>query len=127
MPIKTNRWIGFLTTFILVNLTWIFFRSGSFSQSLEIIRQLADLNTDFIGRFVKSYNENNQFREFAIAVIFGFPLFIITEILIRNSDFDNKVARLSLMNRWTIYVFFAAAILLLGVLNSAPQFIYFQF
>lgn len=127
MPIKTNRWIGFLTTFILVNLTWIFFRSGSFIQSLEIIRQLADLNTDFIGRFVKNYNENNQFREFAIAVIIGFPLFIITEFLIRNSDFDNKVARLSLMNRWTIYVFFAAAILLLGVLNSAPQFIYFQF
>lgn len=127
MPVKTNRWIGFLTTFILVNLTWIFFRSGTFIQSIEIIGHLTDLNTDFIGRFAKNYNENNQFREFVTALIFGFPLFFVTEILIRDSDFNSKVARLTSINRWTIYVFFAAAIMLLGVLNSAPQFIYFQF
>jgi D-alanyl-lipoteichoic acid acyltransferase DltB (MBOAT superfamily) len=126
-PAKANKWIGFLTTFILINLTWIFFRSGTFSQSMEIIRQLVDLNTDFIGRFAKNYNENNQFREFVTALLFGFPLFFATEILIRDSDFNDKVARLNSVNRWAIYVFFASAILLLGVLNSAPQFIYFQF
>lgn len=126
-PAKANKWIGFLTTFILINLTWIFFRSGTFSQSMEIIRQLVDLNTDFIGRFAKNYNENNQFREFVTALLFGFPLFFATEVLIRDSDFNDKVARLNSVNRWAIYVFFASAILLLGVLNSAPQFIYFQF
>lgn len=126
-PHKLINWLGFILTFSFVNLALIFFRSKSLSQSIEIFSQLPKINWIFLDQLRNAWQVNNQFREFAISIVVGFPIFLTTEILSRNNDFDELIVNLNLFKRWTIYLFFTALILIFGVLNVAPQFIYFQF
>jgi alginate O-acetyltransferase complex protein AlgI len=124
---KRSSWLGFLTTFVLVNLTWVFFRAGSFDLSLYIMSGFSHLDFDFLPKALSLFNEDNIFREFAISLLVSFPLFLIFEILINQADFDHIVKKTGKILRWGIYFLLAFMILIFGVLNSAPQFIYFQF
>jgi len=126
-PGKIRNWIGLVTTFLLVNLALIFFRSNSISQSLEIFGHIPNINWSFVGQFLSNWDSNNQFREFAISLIVGFPVFLATEILCRKNDFNEQVVRCTILKRWVIYLVFVSMILLFGVLSLAPKFIYFQF
>ncbi|MDP3913140.1 MAG: MBOAT family O-acyltransferase [Bacteroidota bacterium] len=124
---KRFLWLGFLITFITVNLTWIFFRSGSLEQSMTILSGLNNLDLDFIPKAVSLFAEDNTFREFTVSLMAGFPIFLLFEILINQNDFDHLVKKTGVIFRWGIYLLFVLMILIFGVLNSAPQFIYFQF
>lgn len=124
---KRFLWLGFLITFITVNLTWIFFRSGSLEQSMTILSGLNNLDLDFVPKAVTLFAEDNKFREFTVSLMAGFPIFLLFEILINQNDFDHLVKKIGVIFRWGIYLLFVFMILIFGVLNSAPQFIYFQF
>lgn len=126
-PGKLKNWLGWALTFLFVNLALIFFRSKSLNQSIEIFSQLPKLNWSFLEQLMRAWQASNQFREFAVSIIVGFPIFMITEILIRKNDFNELIVNLSTTKRWSIYLFFTALILIFGVLDLAPQFIYFQF
>ena len=120
-------WIGFITTFVLVNLAWVFFRAHTFDQSLYIFSSFQNLNFDFVPKTLVLFAENNKFREFLISIVASFPLFIILEMLINQADFDNLIVSRGIVLRWSFYLILAFGILIFGVLNAAPQFIYFQF
>lgn len=124
---KLRNWLGFVTTFSFVNLALIFFRSKSLDQSLEIFSRIPEFNWIFIDQLQNAWHTNNQFKEFAISIIVGLPVFLITEVLSRKNDFNELIVNLSTIRRWGIYLFFTALILIFGVLDLAPQFIYFQF
>ena len=124
---KKLSWLGFVVTFLLVNITWVFFRAGSFDQSIYILSEFRHLNFDFIPDALSFFTTNNQFREFSISLMVSLPLFLLFEILINQTDFDTIVKKTGIAFRWGIYLLFAFMILIFGVLNSAPQFIYFQF
>lgn len=124
---KLINWLGFATTFLFVNLALIFFRSKSLNQSLEIFSRIPEFNWIFIDQLQNAWHTNNQFKEFAISIIVGLPIFLITEFLSRKNDFNELIVNLSTIRRWGIYLFFTALILIFGVLDLAPQFIYFQF
>jgi hypothetical protein len=116
-----------LGTYILVNLAWVFFRAESISQSFEILAGIGNLNTDFVAEVTRLFNASNEFREMLISLVAGLPLFIVAEFAIGNSDFNQALINRSLIFRWTVYLILTGMIFLFGVLNSAPQFIYFQF
>jgi D-alanyl-lipoteichoic acid acyltransferase DltB (MBOAT superfamily) len=124
---KLRNWLGFAATFLFVNLALIFFRSKSLDQSLEIFSRIPDFNWIFIDQLQNAWHTSNQFKEFAISIMIGFPVFLITEVLSRKDDFNELIVNLSTAKRWSIYLFFTALILIFGVLDLAPQFIYFQF
>jgi len=124
---KLTNWLGFVATFSFVNLALIFFRSKSLDQSLEIFSRLPDFNWIFIDQLQNAWHTSNQFKEFTISIIVGFPAFLITEVLCRKNDFNELIVNLHKIKRWGIYLFFTALILIFGVLDLAPQFIYFQF
>ena len=124
---KLRNWLGFVATFSFVNLALIFFRSKSLDQSLEIFSRLPDFNWIFLDQLQNAWHTSNQFREFAISIMVGFPIFLITEGLSRKNDFNELIVNLSAIKRWGIYLFFTALILIFGVLDLAPQFFYFQF
>ncbi len=124
---KRISWTGYLITFVSVNLAWIFFRSKSVDQSLGILIGLNHLSLNFIPKAVSLFAGDNKFREFTISLLAGFPLFLFFELLINRTDFDTVIKRKGTMVRWIVYLLFACMILFFGVLNSAPQFIYFQF
>jgi D-alanyl-lipoteichoic acid acyltransferase DltB (MBOAT superfamily) len=118
---------GLLFTFFAVNLLWIFFRADSLAQCVQILSSFNQLNFDFIPRIASEFQANSEFREFTISVLAGFPVFILFEILIGETDFDTVIKKNGLAIRWGIYFILAFMILLFGVLHAAPQFIYFQF
>lgn len=123
---KGFSWAGLLITFVTVNMTWVFFRSGSLDQSIYILKGIKDLNFNFISEVITLFHLNYEFREFALSLLASLPLFLIFEILIGPTD-CNIVFKKTGMLRWGVYLLFAFAILIFGVLNAAPQFIYFQF
>ncbi len=128
VPIPKNlSWIGLILTFVIVNLTWVFFRANTIEQSLQIISSFKSLNFDFLPQLFQLYSGNNEFRTFTISILASFPLFIILETLIHQDNFNSLIVKRRTFFRWTVYLVLTFAILIFGVLNAAPQFIYFQF
>jgi len=123
---RNEWWIGSIATFTIVNLTWVFFRADSLEQSLTILSGF-NLNFDFISKAVAYFAANNEFREAALSLLVCFPFFILFEVLISQTDFNKVIEKKTAILRWSIYLIMAFMILVFGVLNSAPQFIYFQF
>lgn len=123
---KGFSWMGLIITFVIVNLTWVFFRSGSLDQSIYILKGLKDLNFNFISKGLSLFHQNYQFREFTIALLASLPLFVIFECLIGPTDCNIVIKKIGML-RWSVYLLLGFAILIFGVLNAAPQFIYFQF
>jgi D-alanyl-lipoteichoic acid acyltransferase DltB (MBOAT superfamily) len=119
-------WIGLISTFLLANLTWVFFRADTLEQSLFILSKF-NLSFDFAHEFVTYFVENNEFRESALSLLISFPIFIFLEILINQTDFNTIIEKRKAVLRWSIYLILAFVILIFGVINAAPQFIYFQF
>jgi len=124
---KSFSWIGLVVTFVLVNLTWVFFRAGSLEQSISILSGFRHLDLDFMPEALSLFAEDNEFREFAISLLACFPLFIILEIIINQTDFNSIIVKRGTILRWSIYLILVFMVLIFGVLNNAPQFIYFQF
>jgi D-alanyl-lipoteichoic acid acyltransferase DltB (MBOAT superfamily) len=124
---KSLSWFGLLVTFLVVNLTWVFFRANTLEQSYLILSGFGNLNFNFIADSISLYANSNEFREFAISILASFPIFIAFEILINQTDFNTVILRGGTMVRWSVYLILTAAIFIFGVLNAAPQFIYFQF
>lgn len=124
---KNLSWIGFVITFVMINLTWVFFRAHTFEQSMFILSSFKNLNLDFVSKGISFFAKNNEFREFSISILASSPLFFILEILINQSDFNNLIVKRGIILRWGIYLILAINILAFGVLTAAPQFIYFQF
>lgn len=125
LPRKLS-WIGLISTFLLANLVWVFFRADTFEQSLFILSKF-NLSFDFIHEVASHFAENSEFRETMISLLISFPIFIFLEILINQTDFNTIIEKRTAVLRWSIYLVLAFAILIFGVLNAAPQFIYFQF
>jgi alginate O-acetyltransferase complex protein AlgI len=124
---KNLSWIGLMFTFLVVNLTWVFFRANSLEQSCLILSGFRNLNFNFIADSISLFANNNEFMEFTISTLASLPIFIVFEILINQTDFNTVIFRKSILTRWIIYLILTAAIFIFGVLNAAPQFIYFQF
>lgn len=124
---KRISWTGLIITFLSVNIIWVFFRADSLEQSLSILSSFKDLNLHFVSKGLTLFTENSEFREYMISILVSFPLFILIEILIGEMDFDRLIQKTNTIIRWIIYVALVFMILIFGVLNSAPEFIYFQF
>jgi alginate O-acetyltransferase complex protein AlgI len=124
---KRLSWINYIVTFVLVNLTWVFFRADSLEQSWTIFSSFGHLNFDFLSKTSSLFAENNEFREFTISILTCFPVFILLELLINQSNFNSLILKTGTIFRWGTYLILAFMVLIFGVLNAAPQFIYFQF
>ncbi len=124
---KRILWLGYPVTFILVNLSWVFFRADSLEQSLTILSTFKNLNLEMLSKAWSFFAGNNEFREYTLSLLVSFPLFLLLELQIQQTDFDTFLRKHGSIFRWSTYLFLAFMILIFGVLNNAPQFIYFQF
>lgn len=120
-------------TFCLVSFAWIFFRADYFNQDWKyhLINNLFTDLPSFSDLTNISYLNQNVFlgkglKEF----IFSILLIIFMEFIHyqqRNRSLREVISKKPLALRWTLYIAFAFAFLLLGVFDNPPQFIYFQF
>lgn len=123
--IKTTA--GWLITFTIVNCSWIFFRAES-TQHLKLL--WLSIKTNFSGgTWSISYllNKYQSFTEPFRVFCFVFPLFLLVEKMMKQQSFPDFINSKPRAISWSCYYILILLVLLFGVLNSAPQFIYFQF
>lgn len=104
-----------LKTFILVTIIWVFFRSQSFYEALNIFKLIFT-------------NIGLSSADYAIPVITWILLliFIISDILLYNNRFDTWIAKFPMPVRWVVYCILIFAIIVFSAVDNFP-FIYFQF
>tara|TARA_R110000868_G_scaffold277902_1_gene537684 strand:- start:1357 stop:2811 length:1455 start_codon:yes stop_codon:yes gene_type:complete len=107
-----------ISTFLLVSLSWIFFRANSITSAIQYLKKMF---SDFT---YQSYSHPNGYRMIDYFIIL--IIFIIYEFLIKDNErkpipFKNKTIR------FIIYIGLILSILLFYNTNSDRSFIYFQF
>lgn len=121
LPKWTNNAIKIIITFILVDISWIFFRANNLSDAFYILTHL------FVGISFNplAMNLGIDMPDLIIAIIsilFMEFVHLIQEHRGMRSFLSTKPAWL----RWTIYIIIILFILLFGVFGN-KEFIYFQF
>jgi alginate O-acetyltransferase complex protein AlgI len=104
-----------LKTFLLTTLIWVFFRSQSIDEAFE-----------FLSRIFEFSSQSEAELIVPLYVWFSLSLFIISEFLLFNSRFDEKLNKIAFPLRWTIYSILLFSILVFSGVDDFP-FIYFQF
>ncbi len=103
-----------LTTFVLINFTWIFFRANNLSHSFSIIKRMF---TESGGLFIGD-NAGFIYSLMAISILLAKDL--VDEIQIAIPYANTKVSKYAWYSGLTILI------ILIGVFDGS-QFIYFQF
>ncbi len=102
--------LAWFSTFLFINITWVFFRSGSLTQALIMLRSLFTFTPS-----------PTAFSWTIVAALCGIFAFIL---LLKNSNYYAEKFRPSLIG--TVYLY---ALFFIGFyfLNNFSQFIYFNF
>lgn len=123
------RAFSVIKTFILVDFAWIFFRAGSMTVAVGVIRSIF---TNFAPYSLLNggvFELGLKASDFALAILSIAVLFTVSLIRRRHS-IRAFIARRNIVIRWAIYFAIIFIILIFGVYGpgySAAQFIYFQF
>jgi D-alanyl-lipoteichoic acid acyltransferase DltB (MBOAT superfamily) len=120
-----------LCTFVLVDITWIFFRAPSFRDAVAILKRIPDYNpwVFFDGTLYKLGLSAFDFWASVVAIAILFAVDFIHDSK-PGFSFRTSLARQNIVFRWTVYILAVMAILIFGIYGPSynPQaFIYFQF
>jgi len=116
---QNRNWVGFLyafLTFMLVNITWVFFRSESFSRAWQIFESMFGMAAD--GKVLLT-------TVAIVKVAIVIPAILIFHWVLRNRKIIDVAYR---MNWWSLGLVWSFLILMLvWAQESGSAFIYFQF
>ena len=116
-----------LTTFILIDFAWIFFRANSLSDAFTIMRRLFyDWSFPLTKSSLSAINQYGLSRRQLLAVVFFTAVMFFADILSEKKDILQRINEQPLLVRWGIYYFITYIILFFGTAGSKP-FIYFRF
>jgi alginate O-acetyltransferase complex protein AlgI len=126
-PIKTNlvKLISIISTFFIVCLAWIFFRSNQFSDAQYVYKELFNVKNYSLNQLGLNVVDLAKDTVYPIDIALGFlliPFLMISEIVFTERNFFT----LPKMTRAAIYLIGIIIVLLLGIFNNTA-FIYFQF
>lgn len=119
-----------IRTFLLIDFTWIFFRSKNLTEALHIVKKII---FEFHGELLFSNKcfllfENAQ-KLFNISI--SILILIIVDVMrYKNYNIHQLFFSQSIVFRWICYVSIVMAIIFMGYYGHADtstQFIYFQF
>lgn len=124
---KLKNLAGFIITFCFVNFTWLFFRAESWNHLTVLFTNIFTTKTAGLTSFISLLTESSHLTAPGRMLLFVFPVFMLIEFFLNKKNFDDLFSKSPKYVRWGFYYIILASILIFGVLNSAPQFIYFQF
>jgi D-alanyl-lipoteichoic acid acyltransferase DltB (MBOAT superfamily) len=124
---KIKNAAGFIITFISVNFAWLFFRAENRNQLEILMSSIFNPHTEDFNSFIAVLSNSGYLTPPGRMLIFIFPFFILIELFIGKNDFTNLLNNSPKYLRLGFYYLILLAILFFGVLDSAPEFIYFQF
>lgn len=140
MGIWMGKWIPFLAkknfinilwTFLLVNLTWIFFRASTFNQATQILSGIFSIS-DWHSYFSLKYDDLHGNITYLGQPLWKFLSSLCLIPFLFVSDWIIEKGKIPVFNRqplavkWAVYYVLIISILLFGVFEI-NQFIYFQF
>jgi hypothetical protein len=129
--VKLNQRIkntaGLIITYITVNLAWLFFRAENWNQVEILIGSIFRPQTEGFNSLIAVLSNSGYLTPSGRMLLFIFPFFILIELFMGKNDFTILLNTSSKYLRWGFYYVILLAILFFGVLDSAPEFIYFQF
>lgn len=118
-----------ITTFVLVDFTYIFFRADSVGQAFRIIKSIF-LKTNFSVLFSDTVFSYGLDRQDMVVAIIALAILWVVDVLRSKTDLADKVLNAGLPVRWLVCIALIMSILIFGVygpLYDATPFIYFQF
>jgi alginate O-acetyltransferase complex protein AlgI len=116
---QNRNWIGLLyafLTFMLVNITWVFFRSESFSRAWQIFESMFGMATD--GKVLLT-----TVAIVKVAIII--PAILIFHWVLRNRKIIDVAYRMNWFSLGLVWSFLI--LMLVWAQESGSAFIYFQF
>jgi D-alanyl-lipoteichoic acid acyltransferase DltB (MBOAT superfamily) len=110
-----REFLSICTTFILVMLSWIFFRSDSVSTAVHYIRNMFQFN-------FSSGIQYLEIERYSVELVFLIGLFLLFEWHSREKEHP-------FFGKWLYFKLVAIllGIIVLGVYSDITSFIYFQF
>ena len=112
---SAKRILLVLKTFVIVTFAWVFFRSVSITEAMNLITSLFN-NVNLVGEPLNITS--------VVWIIFA--LFLVADVFLFDQRFDHWIGRQRLMFRWTTYSIVLFAIIVYAGVEDYP-FIYFQF
>ncbi len=122
---KLKQFFGWLTTYIVVGLSWLPFRAESFQHLQTLVKNISHSTSE--SQLLQFIHNTGHFTDAGKVLLFIFPVFLFSEFLMKEKSFDEFISEFSRPIRIGVYYLIIIVILFFGVLNSAPEFIYFQF
>lgn len=119
-----------IATFILIDFTWLFFRSQQLKTALYI---LGKIKADFRLEWLLNFEFVNAFESPYALMVTMIPLIVIMALDVLQyygRDIKAAIFRQQIVFRWGIYMGIMLAILYWGLYGTGyeqTQFIYFQF
>lgn len=114
-----NKWstlnvLKVIYNFFIVTLAWVFFRSGSLDEAINIFKSI-----------INNFNITDTYY-IPNTILALVAIFVLSDIILYNNRFDTWVENQKTVIRWGVYGFLLFSILTLSGVNNNP-FIYFQF
>jgi D-alanyl-lipoteichoic acid acyltransferase DltB (MBOAT superfamily) len=130
LPKAFGRVIGTIVTFLLVDISWIFFRAPDIGTSFRIIKSMLTFSNfgSFFDNTVNYYIMDN--RNFVLIFICLAVLMVVDIAHYNKVSFRAMIARQKIGVRWAFYWAFTMCILIFGVWGPGfdkAAFIYFRF
>lgn len=119
-----------LTTFVLVDFTWIFFRATGYKEAILIIKGIVTAANPAILWDGSLYNCGLDSKNFGLMIIAIGILLVVDACNYLGIKVRNVILRQDAWFRWIFIAFTICAILLFGIWGSSfdeANFIYFQF
>ncbi len=117
-------WLGWCLTFAFFNFALLVFRSPTMGDLRVMLSRLATTEPGAVSMALEgAYGSLRA----AAYVLLSVALFLAVELRIGKADVNRFFGPFPRALRWGLYYAFVLWILLLGNLDSAPEFIYFQF
>ncbi len=128
---KDTKFVSFLkivSTFILIDITWIFFRANTLSDAFYILSNIfADFSLWFTsGYFERTLSSIAFYENNGVAIVLSIVFLLIIEMYEGKGNFLNKINNSHFIVRWIFYYIILILILFFGYFGQS-QFIYFQF
>jgi len=126
----SHRLLRMITTFILIDLSWVFFRTNSFSASIIIIRSMLTAGNIWVLFDDSIFNLGLDQKNFFVLFL-SVLLLVFADLMKRKGVCLRKViGEQGLWFRWLVIFVGVLCILIFGIWGSgynAENFIYFQF
>lgn len=119
-----------LTTFALIDFTWIFFRADGCRQALRMIKSIFTVYNPWILFDESLFKLGLERKEFQFMIISIIILIIADFIKWKGYSVREWVYKQEIWFRWTFYIMSIMVVLVFGMWGPAfneSSFIYFQF